>query len=176
MVIKFQIVCGVDPATTKHPRTGASWRPSTARHTSRAGMTLVEVLAVVVILGLLAATLVVGFSGAFGRAKHELARTGIGVVVSKIEAYRIEHGAWPSNDLGLMVLSDGHAAPTASYYLSPDKLLDPWGNPYHYVTPGPDGHPYEVISYGADGQPGGAPGTEDADLSSINLRTGGSQQ
>lgn len=140
-----------------------------SKSTHRA-MTLVEILAVVVILGLIAGTLLIGFSGAFGQAKHELAKSGIGVIVSKIETYRIQHGQWPSNDLGLAVLSDGHAQPTAAYYLSLDKLIDPWGNPYLYVTPGPDGHPYEVISYGADGQPGGAPGTEDADVSSINLR------
>ena len=140
------------------------------RDSARSAMTLVEVLAVVVILGLLAATLVIGFSGTFGKARHELARSGIGVVVSKIELYRIEHSSWPSNDLGLAALSDGHAAPTASYYLSPDQIIDPWGNPYHYVTPGPDGHPYEIISYGADGQPGGDRGSENADISSINLR------
>jgi general secretion pathway protein G len=133
-------------------------------------MTLVEILAVVVILGLVAGTLLVGFSGSFGKAKHELAKSGIGVIVSKIEAYRIEHSAWPDNDQGLIVLSDGHASPTASYYLGPDKLLDPWGRNYLYIAPGPDGHPYEVISYGADGQPGGEAGSENADITSTNLR------
>jgi general secretion pathway protein G len=136
----------------------------------RRAMTLVEILAVVVILGLIAGTLLVGFSGAFGKAKHELAKSGISVVVSKIEVYRIEKNTWPTIDQGLAVLSDGEAAPTASYYLSPDKLLDPWGKPYLYICPGPDGHPYEVLSYGADGQPGGASGTEEADISSVNLR------
>lgn len=140
------------------------------RHGFRRGMTLVEILAVVIILGLIAGTLLVGFSGTFGQAKQELARSGIGVIVGKIETYRIQYGSWPSNDLGLAALTDGHAQPTASYYLSRDKLIDPWGNPYLYVTPGPDGHPYEVISYGADRQPGGAAGTEDADISSVNLR------
>jgi len=134
-----------------------------------AGMTLVEILAVVVILGLIAGTLLVGFSGVFGKAKHELAKSGIGVIVSKVELYRIEKQTWPDNDLGLAALGDGHAAPTASYYLSRDQLLDPWNRPYLYVMPGPDGHPYEVISYGADGQPGGEAGTENADVSSVNL-------
>lgn len=138
---------------------------------SRRGMTLVEVLAVVVILGLLAGTLAVGFSGMFGKGKHELAKTGIGVVRQKVEAYRIEHSAWPSADLGLAALSDGHASPTASYYLQPDQLRDPWDNQYLFITPGPDGHPYEIISYGADGRPGGE--GEDADLSSISTRDGG---
>lgn len=140
------------------------------RRAASNGLTLVEVLAVVVILGLIAGTLLVGFSGTFGKARHELARSGTGVIVGKIEVYRIDHGSWPSNELGLAALSDGHAAPTSPYYLSPDKLVDPWGNPYHYITPGPDGHPFEVISYGADGQPGGEPGSEDADISSVNLR------
>lgn len=138
------------------------------KHHRVQGMTLVEILAVVVILGLVAGTLLVGFSGSFGKAKHELAKSGIGVIVGKVEMYRIEKSEWPSNELGLQALAD--APPTSSYYLSADKLLDPWGRSYLYVTPGPDGHPYEVISYGADGQPGGAPESENADVSSVNLR------
>lgn len=132
------------------------------------GMTLVEVLAVVVILGLLAGTLAIGFSGAFAKGKRELAKTGIGVIAQRVELYYQELGAYPSNEAGLAVLSDGHAEPTAVYYVGPDRLLDPWGHPYYIAVPGPDGHPYEIVSYGADGQPGGA--GENADVSSLNLR------
>jgi general secretion pathway protein G len=134
------------------------------------GMTLVEVLAVVVILGLIAGTLVIGFSGSFGKAKHELAKSGIGTIISKLELYRMEHGAWPDNSVGLAALSSGHAPATAAYYLGRDQLIDPWGNLYLLIVPGPEGLPYEVISYGADGRPGGAAGSEDRDLSSANLR------
>ncbi len=135
------------------------------------GMTFVEILAVVVILGLIAGTLLVGFSGAFGKAKHELAKSGIGVIVSKIEMYRMDKQTWPGNDIGLSALNDG--PPTSAYYLTRDQLTDPWSRPYLYICPGPDGHPYEVISYGADGQPGGEVGTENADVSSVNLGGGG---
>ena len=76
----------------------------------RRGMTLLEVLAVVVILGLIATTLVVSFSGAFGKAKRELARTGIGQIQQKLEIYHLEKDAWPNNDVGLKSLSDGHAS------------------------------------------------------------------
>jgi general secretion pathway protein G len=136
-------------------------------------MTFVEILAVVVILGLIAGTLLVGFSGAFGKAKHELAKSGIGVIVSKLEIYRMDKQSWPGNDVGLSALAN--APPTSAYYLTPDQLIDPWRRPYLYVCPGPDGHPYEIISYGADGAPGGGVGTEDADISSVNLGNSGPQ-
>ena len=130
-------------------------------------MTLVEILAVVVILGLISGVLFVGFSGTFGKAKHELAKSGIGVV-SQVEMYRIEKSPWPGNDVGLAVLTDGQAKPNDAYYLSPGQLLDPWDRPFLYVVPGPEGHPYEVLTYGADGQPGGD--GENADICSSNLR------
>jgi general secretion pathway protein G len=131
-------------------------------------MTLVEILAVVVILGILAATLAVSFSGSFGKAKHELAKTGIGQLVDKLEAYHVEKNSWPTNDLGLKVLSTGYATPSDSYFVETSKLLDPWNRPYFFVSPGPDLRPYEVLTYGADGQPGGS--GEDADVSSADLR------
>jgi len=153
--------------------------PSRQTRTRRRAMTLVEVLAVVVILGLMAATLTVGFSGAFGKGKRELAKTGVSIIVGKLEIYHMDHSGlrsdsneagsgWPDNSEGLAVLTDGRAAPSSAHYLSPDKLKDPWGRPFYYVTPGPDGHPYEVISFGADGQPGGV--DDNADISSLNLR------
>ena len=129
-------------------------------------MTLVEVLAVVVILGLLAATLAVGFSGAFGKGKHELAKTGIGQIVQRLEIYHMDQSAWPDLDTGLRALAE--ASPTSAYYLPADNLTDPWDRPYLYITPGPDEHPYEVVSYAADGQLGGE--GENADLSSVSLR------
>jgi general secretion pathway protein G len=134
------------------------------------GMTLIEILAVVVILGLVASVLLVGFSGTFGKAKHEIAKSGIGVIVGQVEKYRLETGNWPTNETGLNVLTDGQAPPTSAYYLNPGQLLDPWNRPYLYITPGPEGHPYEILSYGSDGQPGGPPGTEESDISSTNLR------
>jgi len=134
----------------------------------RRGMTLVEILAVVVILGLVAGTLLIGFSGSVGKAKHELAKSGIATVVTQLEKYRLEHGAWPGNEQGLAVLTDGQATPQSAYYLNAGQLQDPWKRTFLYVTPGPDGHPFEVISYGADGQAGGE--GEDADVSSVNLQ------
>jgi len=138
------------------------------RRRPASGLTLVEVLAVVVILGMIAGVLVIGFSGSFGKARQELARTGIASVAAKVEIYYAEYGRWPSAQEGLAVLSEGRAAPTAPYFIGRDQLTDPWGNPFLYVVPGPDGHPYEIVSLGADNRPGGT--GEDADISSRKLR------
>lgn len=131
------------------------------------GMTLVEVLAVVVILGLIATTLTVSFRGQLGRAKRELAKTGVGIVVAAVESYGLEMGGLPTMEQGLQALTvapQGRGEP----FLRADKLTDPWGNPYQYIIPGPNSA-YQVLSFGADGRPGGASGSEDEDITSDNL-------
>jgi len=132
-------------------------------------MTLIEVLAVVVILGLLAGTLAVGFSGAFSRGKSELAKTGVANVAERVEAYRITHGQWPDS---LNRLRSGDAEPTDPYFIPDGAATDPWGVPYILIVPGPDGHPFEVLTYGADGVEGGD--GENADISSVNLHASAS--
>lgn len=135
-------------------------------YTARRGMTLVEVLAVVVLLGILAATLTVGLTAAFGQGKRELARTAIAGAKAKVEMYHVSQSGWPQS---LQDLVD--APPSASYHLPLDAARDPWGNMMQLVVPGPDGHPFEIMSLGADGRVGGD--GDDADLSSLDLREGG---
>jgi general secretion pathway protein G len=131
---------------------------------SRRGMTLVEILAVVVILGLLAVTLTVGITGKMGKAKQEIAKTQIGQIVAQVQTFQLEHRKLPSPAEGLAALTTD---PNAAFYLEPAKLNDPWGKPYQYAVPGPDKHPFEIISYGADGQPGGS--GDNADISSVSF-------
>lgn len=132
--------------------------------TARDGMTLVEVLAVVVILGLLAATLTVGIGAKMGKAKQEICKTQIAQIVGQLQLFSMEKRGLPTSGNGLTALT---ADPRASWYLEPAKLTDPWGAPYQYVVPGPEGQPFEVLSYGADGQPGGT--GDAADVSSARL-------
>jgi general secretion pathway protein G len=128
------------------------------------GMTLIEILAVVVILGLLAVTLTVGISGRISKARHEISRTQIAQLMGAIEAFRLEKRQVPTATEGLAALS---STPNAAYFMEPGKLLDPWGKAYLYLVPGPNDIPFEILTYGADGQPGGE--GENADISSSNL-------
>ena len=131
---------------------------------SRSGMTLIEVLAVVVILGLLAVTLTVGISAKLGKAKREICKTQIAEIVSQIQAYQLMKRAVPTSAQGLQVLSSD---PASIYFLDAEKLKDPWGNTYRYLVPGPNGLPFEVTSLGSDNQPGGE--GEAADVTSAKL-------
>lgn len=144
--------------------------PSTPRscHTSRHALTLVEVLAVVVILGMLAATLLTAtLTTAMGRGRQELARTAIGTIAARLEMYHMDHGSFPTGDNALHALSDPSIAPDAPYRLSADTLIDPWGRPYELVVPGPHGRPFEILCLGSDGQLGGS--GESSDISSAHL-------
>ena len=137
-----------------------------ARTTQRA-MTLVEILAVVVILGLLAAALAVGIAPKMDKAKQGIAKTQIAQLVGQIQTYQLDKRTLPKAGEGLAALTTPAAAPTAVYFVDASKLIDPWGNPYQLLIPGPDGNPFEVISYGADGQPGGT--DINADISSVTM-------
>lgn len=150
-------------------RSGTMTGPARRRMRRARGMTLVEVLAVVAILGLIAGTLAIGLSGAFAQGKRELAKTAIGLAAQRVETYYVARGSYPSPDIGLAALTDGHATGVDAYYLKPDQILDPWGHRLVLVVPGPNGQPYEIVSYGRDGRPGGE--GEDADLSSAALRS-----
>lgn len=135
---------------------------------TRRAMTFVELLAVLVILGLVAGVFTVSIAGRFNQSKRELAKSQLGLIDGQVQAYYTQKSQWPPVDRGLMVLTSPDASPSDAFFMTEDQLLDPWGNPFYIVVPGPDGHPYELVSYGADGQPGGI--DENADLSSLNLR------
>jgi len=131
----------------------------------RRAMTLVEILAVVVILGLLAVTLTVGIAGKLGRARSEIARTQIAHIVTQLQTFELERRALPTAAEGLTILTtDSQAA----WYLEKSRLVDPWGRSYQYLVPGPDGAPFEVATFGANGLPGGS--GEQTDISSAAAR------
>lgn len=77
----------------------------------------------------------------------------------------------------VMVFSarNGRAPTTAeglAAALAPDDVpLDQWGNPFQYVTPGPDGRAYNIFSFGADGMAGGVGAAADIYLAEPSGRS-----
>ncbi len=117
-------------------------------------LTLPEILAVLVILGAIMSTLYVSFGMQADRGKRNIAQMGIQRLVNEVDIYRAERGMLPKRLEEL----------TEAGMIGKKKLLDPWRNPYVYMTPGRNGDSFELVSYGKDGLAGGE--GADADISS----------
>ena len=113
------------------------------RKKARRGMTLVEIMVVLVILGLIAGAVVVAVVPRMEEAKQDTAKLDMQAIQSALKLYYTKKGNYPDTATGLKVLVEGQ-------YL--EKITDPWGNEYIYLNEG--GRPV-VMSYGSDGQQGG---------------------
>ncbi len=136
-------------------------RSSAARRAAERGMTLIEILVVLVILGLIATAVAVNVVGSAERARVDRARTDVQRIASDgVEAFKVMRGRYPTTEEGLKLLIDERFLKANS---KEGKLLDPWNREYIYLYPG-QAHPdaFDVKSYGADGQPGGE--GENADI------------
>ncbi len=109
------------------------------------GFTILEIIAVIVIIGLLWALVATNFMGKVDEARQVDAMAQIGLLGQALDLYRLEKGKYPSNEGGLKTIQP---------YLKKELPKDPWGNDYHYKYPGDHGD-YDLVSYGADNAEGG---------------------
>ncbi|RKH37275.1 type II secretion system protein GspG [Corallococcus llansteffanensis] len=129
---------------------------SRSRVRRQRGMTLIEIMVVITILGLIAAAVGVAVMGQLGTAKEKRVGLDFGSLGQALQLYAVKKGRLPDTATGLRALVDEQILP---------KLpKDPWGNDYAYTlersTP-------VIVSLGADGAPGGD--GDDRDLSSRDL-------
>ena len=121
--------------------------------------TLIEIMVVVVILGILAATIIPQFIGTTQDAKVSAAKSTIAELESAVERFNIHLDRHPTTEEGLKVLVEAPSGDTDKKWRGPYiKMLrpDPWGNPYQYRAPGIH-HPtsFDLWSRGAGGADGG---------------------
>jgi len=137
-----------------------------SRHHRRAitGFTLVELLVVLAILGLLAGLVGPRILGQLGGAKSKTAAVQIKDLEQASELFKLDVGRFPNNEEGLeaLVTRPGSVGGWKGPYLKKATIpKDPWGNPYHYESPGKRGD-IDIYSLGADNGPGGE--DENADV------------
>ncbi len=141
---------------------------------NKKGFTLLEIIVVVFILSLLAAIVAPKIIGRTDDARIADAKVQIKNLETALKLFKLDNGFYPSTEQGLAALIE---KPTTGQiptkyreggYLEQRKIpVDPWGNPYLYISPGLNGD-FDIISYGADGKEGGE--GKDADIESWNIQ------
>jgi general secretion pathway protein G len=129
------------------------------KYRKRKGFTLVEIMAVIIIIGLLAAIVSVNFLGQTDKARVTTTKANLKMLHNAVAQFKMDTGRYPTAEEGLSVLieppSDVTGYQQGGYLDSTAVPKDAWGNEFIYVAYPESGKPYVIISDGADGQEGG---------------------
>lgn len=127
------------------------------------GMTLLEIMIVLVILGGLISILATQVQARLKASRIRSAKIQIAEYGKALDMYFTDCNQYPSTEEGLQALV---AAPSSCSSWGPDPYLkkvnkDPWGGDFAYESPG---NTYVLKSYGSDRREGGT--GDAADISS----------
>jgi general secretion pathway protein G len=127
-------------------------RPNVSRFRTSRGMSLIELMIVIVLIGSVLALITSRIMGGQDRANVRITETQLVTLAGKIDQYRMDTGKLP-DALDQLVTSPGSAS-WLGPYAKAEELKDPWGTAIEYRRPGSNG-PFELVSLGADAQTGG---------------------
>ena len=86
-------------------RRESAWtRPSSAKR--ERGLTLIEIMVVVIIIGILVSVIAPNVMGRPDTARREVTRSDLLAIGNALDMYRLDNGAYPSTDQGLDALID----------------------------------------------------------------------
>jgi general secretion pathway protein G len=138
------------------------------KRNNKKGFTLVEVMAVLIIVGLLAGVAVKSFMGQTEKARVIATKANLKVLHEAVQLFQMDVGRYPSEEEGLEALvlepADAEGWAIEGYLDKTELPKDGWKGEFDYTTDPGNGKPFVVISYGADGEEGGEEGSYDADL------------
>jgi len=124
-------------------RTGNKILKTAAR--SQRGMTLIEIMVVIAILGMMATLITVFYVRQQDQAKVDGTNIQMHNIEQALDAYKIRFHNYPSTEEGIQVL--------VSKEIMKELPKDMWGNEFQYVRH--NARSYTLKSFGADGSPGG---------------------
>ena len=129
------------------------------------GLTLVEVIAVIILLGLIGTVVMKGVFGTAGQAKAQANMLHMEKVKQAISQYQFQFNHYPTalNDLVTANAEVKKSGQLFTPLLSEKDLKDVWGNPLTYKSES-NGRSFALTSFGANGTPGGDGADQDVTL------------
>lgn len=113
------------------------------------GMSLLEIMVVITLIGLVTAAVGVAVIGTLEEGQVDVARQQASELDKAVRTYVLRVGRYPSTAEGLAAL----ASPPRGRPVVERLPVDPWGNPYTYVHPGRrNAKSFDISSAGPDGQ------------------------
>ena len=136
----------------------------------RYGFTMVELMAVLIIIGLLATLVATKVVSKIDQAKKTTTKANLKLLHTAVNTFYMDTGRYPTEDVGLVELieqpSDITKYEPGGYLETTEIPKDGWGNDFIYERFPESGKPFVIKSYGADGEEGGE--DYDADLLSTD--------
>ena len=126
----------------------------------RNGFTMVELMAMLIIIGLLATLVVKKVSSQIDIARITTTKTNLKILHEAVNQFRIGLGQYPSEDMGLLDLIQQPMDvpedrwPTGGYLETTDLPKDAWGNEFVFQMYPESGKQFVIISFGPDGEEG----------------------
>lgn len=131
----------------------------------RYGFTMVELMAILIIIGLLAGVVVTKVASKIDQARITTTKANLKILHSAVNQFKMDTGRFPSEELGLLELIE---QPTDVINWEPGGYLettelpqDGWGHEFVYELYPESGKQFVIRSFGPDGEEG----TEDDLLS-----------
>ncbi len=126
----------------------------------RNGFTMVELMAMLIIIGLLATVAVKKVADQISKAKITTTKANLKILHDAVNQFRLDTDQYPSEDMGLldlveqpMDLPEG-SWPIGGYLETTDLPKDGWGNDFYFQLDPESGKPFVIISFGPDREEG----------------------
>ena len=128
-------------------------RAAAKKNRKRRGMTLIEIMVVITLLGMIAAAVGVAAMNMLENGQIDTARTQAMELAKAMDTYKVMFGRYPTNSEGLAALVNPPGGGKAIIERVPK---DPWGGDYSYTIPGvKNASKFDVRSNGPDRTEGG---------------------
>lgn len=127
--------------------------PRSGRARRANGFTLLEMLAVIVLIGIIGVVVVTQVGKNVDKGKYGAGKAQLMTLSQKIENYSLDNGS-PPQQLADLLTKPPNAPNWQGPYTKASGLKDPWGHAFGYQSPGQHGS-FDLVFYGQDGKPGG---------------------